>query len=306
MLGRVDAALGALLLLASACTGGAFDSSTEATEGGAGVGAGGALDAATIDTSAGGSAQEPDDAADATVLPNPESDALAPGDGAKEAALHDAAPSSWCAGRQVAFCADFDRVNAPTEGWTTANVSAGAALDFDLVAFTSATRSLHSRVPAGTSVSTAANLHKAVSTTLTHSVLEFDCDVKSIGTAPGDWLLQVGWLARNGPDEALGLYAAQGKWSVLIGAGQIVLAADLPAPPQYGRFVRVTMDVVWSQTAGTARVAFDGVTVFTKGGLMTSLGGPTKAIEIAVGFANVAGGTPAGEMSIDNVTLQLQ
>jgi hypothetical protein len=210
-------------------------------------------------------------------------------------------------GRQVAFCADFDRVVAPTDGWTTASVTPGAALDFDLVAYTSPTRALHAKVPAGTGLNTAASkLHKVVSTTLAHSILEFDCNVRSIGTSAGDWILQIGWLGRNGTDEGVGLYAFPGKWGVLGGAGALTVAGDLPAPPQYGRFVHVTMDVVWSPTAGSVRIAFDGVTVFTRDGAVTSLAGPTTTVEIAVGFVDVAGNTPASEMSTDNVTLRQQ
>jgi hypothetical protein len=307
-----------LLIAITGCSGDAFDASG-ATQGGGGlgvggVGAGGALDGAVIDPGtggtmgqAGGPADPSDAAGDTTVHPNPVADASASDSGNKDAGKVDAATPSWCATRPFAFCADFDRVNAPTDGWTTASITAGAALDFDLVSFTSATRSLHSKVPAGTGLNTAnANLHKVVATTLAHSVLEFDCNVKSIGTSPGDWLQTIGWLGHNGTDEAVGLYALPGKWSMLVGAGQIVAAADLPAPPQYGKFVRITLDVVWSNTAGSVRIAFDGVTVFTKGGLLTTLGTPTKTIELQVGFQDVTGNTPVSEMSIDNVTLQMQ
>jgi hypothetical protein len=308
---RIVAAAGALLFAASACTGDAFDASSNGT-GGGGQGGGAAPDAMP-DPNSGGSSQgqaggmqdHPDASDDGTVLPNPVADATPPDIGAHDARA-DAISTSWCAGQKVIFCADFDRVNAPTDGWTTASVTAGAALDFDLVAFTSPTRSLHSKIPAGMGLNTAnANLHKVVSTTLAHSVLEFDCNVKTIGTAAGDWLLTIGWLSRNANDEAVGIYAMPGKWTALVGAGQIVLASDLPAPPQYGKFVRITLDVVWSTTAGSLRIAFDGVTVFNKTGLTTSLGSPTKTIEAQLGFQDAAGSVPASEMSIDNVTLQM-
>ena len=161
-------------------------------------------------------------------------------------------------------------------------------------------------VPAGTGLNTAVSrLHKVVSTTLSQSILEFDCNVKSIGTSAGDWLLAIGWVARNGTDEAVGLYAKQDTWGVLGGAGQITVAGDLPAP-QYGRFVHVTMEVVWSPLAGSVRIAFDGVTVFTRDTAVTALAGATRNVEVAVGFQDAAGNSPASEMSIDNVTLRME
>jgi hypothetical protein len=261
----------------------------------------------TADENAGGSSAGSDAVADAAAPTDSTSDAFAAEGSVQDAGRGDAAPSGFCVGRQVAFCADFDRVVAPTDGWTTANVTAGAALDFDLVTFTSPPRALHSKVPAGTGLNTAASrLHKVVSTTLSRSILEFDCNVKSIGTSAGDWLLTIGWVGRNGTDEAFGLYARPGTWGVLGGAGQLTLAGDLPAPPQYGRFVHVTMEVVWSPTAGSVRVAFDGVTVFTRDAAVTALAGATRTVELAVGFQDAAGNSPASEMSIDNVTLRMQ
>jgi hypothetical protein len=260
-----------------------------------------------VDVNAGGSSAGSDGSADVAAPTDSTSDALAAEGGVQDAGRGDAAPSGFCVGRQVAFCADFDRVVAPTDGWTTANVTAGAALDFDLVNYTSPTRALHAKVPAGTGLNTAASrLHTVVSTTLSHAILEFDCNVKSIGTSAGDWLLQIGWLGRNGTDEAVGLFAKPGTWGVLGGAGQITLAGDLPAAPQYGRFVHVTMDVVWSPMTGSVRISFDGVTVFTRDAAVTSLAGATRTVEVAVGFQDVAGNTPASEMSIDNVTLRMQ
>jgi hypothetical protein len=301
--------------VAGACSGDAFD--TAGAMGGGGLGAAG--DMGMAGANAGGSSQgsggavdgsSPD--SDAPDLPNPASDALAAEAAATErgpedASHADASAPNWCAGRQAAFCADFDRVATLTDGWTTANVTPGATLDFDLVAFSSPARSMHAKVPAGTAAnSVSASLRKVVSTILSHAVLEFDCNVKTIGPPPGVGDLTIGYLAHN-TDEGFGLYVRSATmWTLIVGTGQgLVAAADVPAPPQ-GRFVHITMDTVWSPSAGSVRIAFDGIDIATRGGLANSLGGMPKTVELAVGPLDASGATPAAEVSIDNVTLQLQ
>jgi hypothetical protein len=225
-----------------------------------------------------------------------------------EAAAPDAdgGDNAWCAGKWAMFCADFDTVAAVSDGWTTASVTPGAALDFNLVNFTSPSRSMHSKLPVGSAAAMdSARLVKVVATSLSRSVLEFDCNVASIGTAPGDWLLQISRLGRNATESGVALLAMpMDRWSVLVATDQIVFSGDLPAPPKYGRFVRISMDVVWSATAGSVIVSFDGVTVLAKDGIATSLAAPTASVDVTVGLSEAIGPTPPAELSVDNVVLR--
>jgi hypothetical protein len=226
-----------------------------------------------------------------------------------EAAAPDAGDGStaWCAGRWALFCADFDTVTAVSDGWTTASVTPGAVLDFNLVDFTSPRRSMHAKLPvsSGGSEMDFARLIKVVSTSLSRSILEFDCNVASIGTAPGDWLLQISRLGRNATESGVALLAMpMDRWSVLVATSQLVFSGELPAPPKYGSFVRVSMDVVWSATAGSVTISFDGITVLAKDGIATALATPTSSVDVTVGLSEVVGPTPPAELSIDNVVLR--
>ena len=244
------------------------------------------------------------DAGDSTLATDgPAGDALP--DGMPNDAAPDSPSMPWCAGRETAFCADFDTVAAVTDGFTTANVAAGGTLDFDLVAFTSPTRSLHSKVPVGSGAgSSSATATKVIPTSVGRSVLEFDCNVASIGTGSGDWLLQIARLGRNGSEGAVGLFAqGAGVWAIFVSTDQPVFVDQLPAP-NYGSFVHVSIDVRWSATAGSVRVAFNGVTVFAREAVTTATPSATTSVELSVGLAEVAGATPPGEISIDNVVLQ--
>ena len=224
-----------------------------------------------------------------------------------EAAAPDAdAGAAWCAGRWAMFCADFDTVPAVSDGWTMDSVTPGAALDFNLIDFTSPGRSLRAKLPAGSgSEMSSARLTKVVSTSLSRSVLEFDLNVASIGATPGDWLLQIARLGRNGAESAVALLAMpMGKWAVLVTTHQPVFSGDLTTPPQHGSFVRVSMDVLWSATAGSVTVAFDGVNVFAKNGVPTAVAATTSSVDLTVGLFEAIGPTPPAELSVDNVVLR--
>jgi hypothetical protein len=94
------------------------------------------------------------------------------------------------------------------------------------------------------------------------------------------------------------------RWSVLVATSQLVFSGELPAPPKFGSFVRVSMDVVWSATAGSVTLSFDGVTVLAKDGIATALATPTTSVDITVGLSEVIGPTPPAELSVDNVVLR--
>jgi hypothetical protein len=314
MLRFVGAAAGAVLLGVSACGGDAFGTSGAEGGGGGSGGQSGTTGTGTggspegVDAAMGGSSQG-GDRGDAAFVVNMDSNEAAPEGGSRDATMTDVAdarPQSWCAGRTVAFCADFDSASMPADGWTTVSVTNGAVLDFDSAVFASSPRSMHSKVPAGTGAgSTAANLRKTVPTTLSHAVLDFDCNVKSIGNTPGGWYLQLAWLARN-TSELFGLYAKPGAWTIIASTGQTLVASMDVAAPTSGHFVHVTIETVWSPTNGSMRIALDGVTAYNQGGLANSLGAATTAVELGVGLSDYSGNTGAGEMSIDNVTLLLQ
>jgi hypothetical protein len=247
-------------------------------------------------------------AIDGTLSPDRDAGDARSDAGPTEAAPPDAASMPWCAGKQFAFCADFDTVTAWSDGWTAANVTPGALLEFNLVDFTSPRRSLRSRIPAGGGTEKAsASVTRVVSTTLSRSVIEFDCNVTSLGAGPGQWLVQMARLARNGGESAVALNAMDmGRWGVLVTTNLPVLNGELPAPPPYGRFVHVLLDVVWSATAGSVSVQFDGVTVFTRDAVTTAVTPATSTVEASVGVVEAIGTTPAAEISVDNVGLQLR
>jgi hypothetical protein len=217
----------------------------------------------------------------------------------------DSGPVGWCESTKATFCADFDR-GVVTEGWTSSDVSSGATLEFNRQAYTSSPQSLRSKVPAGTGANSVASVvKKSLVSTLGRSVLEFDCNVSSIGTTSGEWILQIARLERNGTDEAVGIFArSTGNWSVIFGIGAVPVLFDLPAPPKYGRFVRISLDVVWSPTAGSAHLAFDGVQVLAKDGITTAQKPATKTIDLVIGLVDADGSTPPSVVSFDNVTLQ--
>jgi hypothetical protein len=231
----------------------------------------------------------------------------APLDGSVDAVPPDAALKGWCDGKMVTFCADFDGVQSAAEGWTSTELSAGASLELAPLASMSAARTLRARVPAGSSPnSTTAMVKKGVSSTLGHTVLEFDCKVSSIGTAAGEWLLQIARLSHNGSDDGLALYAhSTGTWAVLVVVGKTVVGGlELPAAPEYGRFVRISLDVLWSPTSGGISIAYDGQGVIAQDGLVTALEPTTNTVDLAIGLSDSLGSTPAADMSYDNVTLQ--
>jgi hypothetical protein len=64
------------------------------------------------------------------------------------------------------------------------------------------------------------------------------------------------------------------------------------------------MDVRWSATAGSVRVAFNGVTVFAQAAIATATPSATTSVDVSLGLAEVLGATAPGEISIDNVALQ--
>jgi hypothetical protein len=229
-------------------------------------------------------------------------------DGSPDAVVPDAKPPApgWCdTFARGVFCADFDRARTVGEGWTSSEVTAGAALELNRLAYKSPPQSMRSKLTAGTGTGSAASvLKKSLASTLGRSVLEFDCSVASIGTTAGNWALQIAKLSRNGED-AIGIFArSAGIWSVIVAVGTIPIVYDLPAPPTYGKFVRITFDVVWSPTAGSARVAIDGVQVLAKGNIITGQQPATKSIEVAIGLADGSGSTPSAVVSYDNVTLE--
>jgi len=317
---RLQALGCALFLGVGACSGDAFD----AAGGDAGPtteGDSGSLDPTTTDsgsvttdsdlvTQADGAGEIVDGALVAPDGAKHDGPGLVMTDGSRDSATVDA-PLGWCDGKKYAFCADFDRVNAVTDTWSTSNVTPGAALDFNLVSFTSPGRSLRSKVSAGTGPDTSvAMLSKKFTTALNHSILELDLNVASIGmtTSTEAWLLEIARLSRNDGDGAVAILAEPtGAWGILVASGQLIpIAYELPAPPKFGRFVRLTFDVVWSPTAGSVHIAFDGVSVLVKDGIFTAMAPAAKTIEAQVGFLDASGPTPPAEMSIDNLTLQLQ
>jgi hypothetical protein len=298
----------------SATSATAGTSGTSGTSGagatGAGLNDGSPQDSVITDTT---TDARPDNSSDSGIVGDvtrppdaPARDALADG-GPKEAAVDVASPA-WCAGTRAVFCADFDTVAAPTDGWTSANVTAGTALDFNLVAFASPPRSLRSKIPSGSGPEvSAASLSKVVSTSRGRSLVDFRCNVTSLGAGSGDWLLGLARLGRNGSESAVALVAEDtATWAVFVTDDLPVLHAALPAPPEYGRFVRVSLDVVWSATAGSVRVAFDGVTVFSREGIATGVAPTTSSVELTLGWVEGVGTTPAAEVFIDNVALELQ
>ena len=296
---------------ASAMGGTGGTTGTSATAGtGGDLNDGSPRDSTTTDPTVDATPQDSSDSGtpvhDTGLRDTPASDALTDG-GPKEAAV-DAPSPPWCAGRQAVFCADFDTVTAPSDGWTSANVTAGSVLDFNLLDFASPARSLRSKVPSGSgSGITAASVSKIVFTSRGRRVVEFDCNVASLGAGSGDWLLGLARFGRNGSESAVGLVAeSMARWAVLVTHDFPVLHAELPSPPEYGRFVRVSLDVVWSATAGSVRVAFDGVTVFSRDGIATGVAPTTSSVELTLGWVEGVGATPAAEVFIDDVTMELR
>jgi hypothetical protein len=314
----------AVLIGASACTSHGFDSKKR--DDGGGVGESGSptpseagTGTARKDASPEGDTTPP---RDAHVAPPPEGgqakDGAAPPsstdgatdagirDGSPDALFPDSGPASWCEGSMATFCADFDRARLVTDGWTSSDVTAGATLEFNSRTSTSPPRSLRSRIPAGTGANTAISVvRKSLFSTLGRTVLEFDCNVSSIATTTADWALQIARIGRNGMEDAAGIYAeSKGTWAVIFGTGGLPIVYEVLAPPKYGRFVRISLDIVWSPTAGSVHLAFDGVSVLAKDGIVTAQMPATKTIQLAIGLADAGGSTPPSDVSYDNVTLE--
>jgi len=232
----------------------------------------------------------------------------APPDGSVDAGAPDSGPPGFCDGKRFTFCADFDGVRSVADGWTSSELAAGATLTLVPLGAASSARSLRAKVPAGTGPnSTIAVVKKTLPSTLGRTVLAFDCNVSSIGTASGagEWLLQIARLGHNGTDEAIALYAhSTGTWTILVAAGPMVVGGfELPAPT-YRRIVRISIDVVWSPTSGSISIAFDGASVSMRDALVTALSPATDTVDIGIGLLDALGSTPPADVTYDNVTVQ--
>lgn len=242
-------------------------------------------------------------------------DARPPGAGggstvAPEASAPDAS-RRWCEGSTATFCADFDGVATLIEGWSASSVSTGAKLDYNLEQFVSPERGLRSRVPAGTGPDSAsASLSKTIAFAGTQVSLDFDVEVKSVGTRPdaNDSYLQLARLGRNADHgDGVGIYIENGgPWVVIVAAGTAIVAYDLPEPPPTGKFVRVSFDIIWAENVGSVHLALDGITVLSKTDVLTLGPDPTTTMTMALGLVDAVGKTPEAEAAYDNVTLRLK
>jgi hypothetical protein len=93
---------------------------------------------------------------------------------------------------------------------------------------------------------------------------------------------------------------------IVAAASTSITAYPLPAPPQKGKFVRVSLDIVWAPDVGSVHLALDGITVLAKDAVVTVGSDPTTAITMALGFVDAVGKTPDAEAAYDNVTLRLK
>lgn len=310
----------ALSLCLGACSGDKFRASTDAG-GGSDTGSGGAIGAGgprptdagehERDRSLPGKGTEADASApdgEAPSSPDAGEGEPAPSDGGRfdSSVSPEGAslPLGFCEETKAAFCADFDRVALVSDGWTTVDVKNGTVA-FDVESFTSPKRGMNSRMAlAGPQNPASALLTKRLTSSATHSLGVFSLKVSHLALTRDASIIEVARIMRNQANDGVALIVdGAARWAVLLAAGNALTSKfDLPAAPPYGRFVRVSMDVVWAPKAGSVHVAIDGVTVVAQDGIVTADEQPTSSLGLSAGLHSIGGNTAEAEISLDDVT----
>jgi len=216
-------------------------------------------------------------------------------------------PLGFCERTKAVFCADFDRVALVSDGWTTIDVKNGT-VSFDVESFTSPKRGMNSRMGLASNPQNPASalLTKTLTSSATHSLGVFSLKVSHLVSTKDTSLIGVVAVTRNQGNDGVALVVdgTTGRWGVLLSAGNALSSLfNLPAPPPFGRFVRMSIDVVWAPKAGSAHVTIDGVTVVAQDGIVTADELPTSSLGISAGLRSLAGNTAEAEISLDDVTL---
>src|SRR4249919_3994358 len=132
---------------------------------------------------------------------NPDSGADAAADVASDTTID--APSTWCSKSTHAFCADFDGVSKPSDGWDSTDVEGTGALFLDPTSYTSGPNSFTSSIGGVADAGAVVNgaiMAKTLPTTSTSPALHTEWDMRvSIGaTVPAPVVLVLYQAFLNG------------------------------------------------------------------------------------------------------------
>ena len=231
-----------------------------------------------------------------------------------DASRHDAdepPEGEWCASLspQPTFCADFDAVMTPQEGWDVLQTQAGTTVGLDGELYLSAPDSFLVLVNDANCNGSAAQLIKGFPSVLTHAQLDFEIYSKkytdvsvaaiqlSSDNSPVGYLLELYM-------QASGAYFQE---SVPGDGGATSLYTNFVAPPTSPPWLHVTlvMDLPNGGPGGTVEVSYNGSTVVThKITASNAYGRPTLHLGAEDAFSAPNGTAWTG--NFDNVTFDLR
>jgi hypothetical protein len=217
----------------------------------------------------------------------------------------------WCASLspQPTFCADFDVVTTPQEGWDMLQTQADTTLGLDGKLHVSAPESLLAYVSHANGNGSAAQLIKSFPMTLTHAQLDFelysetytDVSVAAIQLSSDDspvaYLLEL-YI------QASGSYLQE---QVPADGGMAFPASNFAPPPASPPWLHVTlvMDLPGGGPGGTVNVSYNGTIVHThKVTASNAYGRPTLHIGAEDVFSAPNGTVWMG--NFDNVTFDVR
>jgi len=229
----------------------------------------------------------------------------------------DAPPSTWCSKSTHAFCADFDGVSKPGDGWDSTDVEGTGTLSFDNTVYTSAPNCLLSAIgavaDAGTAVQ-AAILARTLQVTSASPALHTEWDMRvSVGaTVPAPAVLVLYQVFLNGTSlvqvavDSVGWYA-----EVRPGASGGTRNA-LAATPSNTSWVHFILDVTFASTAtGSVKLQMTtgdagATTLIDLTNLQTTTETTAQTVSIVPGVLEPLYPTPAYQAHYDDITLDVQ
>ncbi len=202
------------------------------------------------------------------------------------------------------FCADFDSVTAPEDGWTGSFTVGGGALSLDKLTFVSAGASLRSQVPIGTStdIEWGADLNKNFTTLTATPTARAEMDILTGSASYGGTGIVLMKISRGGSAKGVDLSVGSTGLAVNIPGNTFAVGRGAPL----GWF-HVRLDVVLSDaTSGTVQLYIDDMTkpVLEKIGVATATVTGSE-VRLIVGLYTDEKST-GFKANFDNVTFDLK
>jgi len=247
---------------------------------------------------------------------NPDSGTDSGADVANDTAID--APSTWCSKSVHAFCADFDGVSKPSDGWDSTDVEGTGVLLIDNTNYTSSPNCFQSSIGAVADAGAWVNdaiLARTLPVTQASPALHTEWDMRvSVGaTVPAPVTLVLYQVYLNGTSlvqigvDGVGwlLWARAGA----TGGTRYALSAT---PPSTG-WVHFILDVTFASTATgsvklqmTAGDAGAPTTLADLTNLQTTTESTAQTVSIVPGLVDPNEPTPAYQARYDDITLDVQ